>query len=440
LKINDSPDTFPETTATDLLMILDKTQIMVVDEELTAIKGKIKQKSAAVNFVSPNRILINRKAWNAINDAKVRQSLALHEVLSLAGIEETGVYNVVSRLESIEGRPVHFDKFGQIWKFREIEDEEQIQLNAIMPIIPGYEKPSQINSVSQRIRFAAKVNTETKELIVQVLRYDLDNIETNISHDFYQILVTDDRDQKILKTIVMEDMNFRLVTGDRQELQVYHLATDNKGQAGYQIISLNGDSPYFYGFWGIQRSDLADVVSLDNHLETLVLGKIKNGPFGLYLSHMPELPVLIKAFKSVVPGYEDSYQAKIPGTAPMPFVSSILGVYKNERGTYAMVNDIDGIVVVNIETGESKAIYEVPEEGRFASVIHSKAPNTGGTCTEIFLGIYNISQGKMFYSDDIRGSDIYFPPSGNDYAPVYTLHLGVSATQKFFTVSPDGCR
>lgn len=69
-----------------------KTSVIVVDEALRVTAQGITQDSIATNDPARNLIKINRARWKAIRDPRTKEAIALHEVLSLVGLERTGLY------------------------------------------------------------------------------------------------------------------------------------------------------------------------------------------------------------------------------------------------------------------------------------------------------------------------------------------------------------
>ena len=61
------------------------------------------QNSAAINDPRANTIIINRQRWINITDPFMRSAIALHEVLSLNGLESTGSYPFSARLLALNG-------------------------------------------------------------------------------------------------------------------------------------------------------------------------------------------------------------------------------------------------------------------------------------------------------------------------------------------------
>lgn len=73
---------------------LDGAQVLISDDDLVVSKDGVNQNSAAENRPQQNLIILNRKEYQGIANSSVQQSLALHEILSLAGIESTGNYPI----------------------------------------------------------------------------------------------------------------------------------------------------------------------------------------------------------------------------------------------------------------------------------------------------------------------------------------------------------
>lgn len=92
-----SPALYPEVSGHDLTARLDGASVIVSPEPLFVMKGNLVQECTAKNYRDPDTILISRPNWKQIQSEPVKQALAFHEVLGLAGIEGTGDYRVSNR-------------------------------------------------------------------------------------------------------------------------------------------------------------------------------------------------------------------------------------------------------------------------------------------------------------------------------------------------------
>ncbi len=91
------PRLYPEVAGRDLLAVLDGALVLVSLEPIYVAKGGVVQECTAKNIRSPDTIIVNKRAWDKIRSESVKQALALHEILGLAGIESTGDYRVSNR-------------------------------------------------------------------------------------------------------------------------------------------------------------------------------------------------------------------------------------------------------------------------------------------------------------------------------------------------------
>ena len=89
-------DLHAKIVPTKAFEIADRVQIVTVNEPLQVQIGDRFQESVATNDLQKNLILINRTRWNAIKSHEVRKSLALHEILSMAGLESSALYPISS--------------------------------------------------------------------------------------------------------------------------------------------------------------------------------------------------------------------------------------------------------------------------------------------------------------------------------------------------------
>lgn len=84
--------TYPSLKGIALGSVLNDTNILISSTSLFVELNGIQQEVTAVNFKNPAMIIINEKRWLAIKQDALKEALALHELLSLVGIEKTGNY------------------------------------------------------------------------------------------------------------------------------------------------------------------------------------------------------------------------------------------------------------------------------------------------------------------------------------------------------------
>jgi hypothetical protein len=94
LSIDRNSDLYSHVDISALTRLLQSTKIVVTNEPIFVIVDGVRQQSVAANFHDPNRIVLHRSAWLAIKDPDTKKALALHEYLSLLGIESSGNYEV----------------------------------------------------------------------------------------------------------------------------------------------------------------------------------------------------------------------------------------------------------------------------------------------------------------------------------------------------------
>lgn len=84
-------------TAENLQQTARDSRILVVEDALlVTLDGSI-QNSIATNEPAKGLIRINRNRWNSLRDERLKEAVALHEVLSLRRIERTGDYTYSAR-------------------------------------------------------------------------------------------------------------------------------------------------------------------------------------------------------------------------------------------------------------------------------------------------------------------------------------------------------
>jgi hypothetical protein len=84
-------------SAEDLEKAAEKARVLVVEESLSVSFGGAKQDSVAVNIPADALIKVNRTRWIGLKTEKLKEAVALHEVLSLIGVERTGYYEISAR-------------------------------------------------------------------------------------------------------------------------------------------------------------------------------------------------------------------------------------------------------------------------------------------------------------------------------------------------------
>lgn len=102
-KVKSNPLAYPEVKDIDLQAILEKAEILTSEVPLYSVKGEVRQFSTAINYKNPDTIVIYGPRWSDLRNKPVKLALALHEVLSLAGVEETGVYTVSQKYLAANG-------------------------------------------------------------------------------------------------------------------------------------------------------------------------------------------------------------------------------------------------------------------------------------------------------------------------------------------------
>lgn len=84
---------------------LPALKIMTVEEPLDVTVNGVTQECTAMSFPANQLIKVNRTRWGDISTSAIREALALHEVLSLLGMEGTGNYKFSSRYLMVSNIP-----------------------------------------------------------------------------------------------------------------------------------------------------------------------------------------------------------------------------------------------------------------------------------------------------------------------------------------------
>ena len=91
--VKSEKESFPALQTVDLVAVLLNTRYYVVDTPQYVSRDGVSQEVAVVNYKDPHTDVINRMRWKAIKEESIKKALALHELLSLEGIEGTGNYS-----------------------------------------------------------------------------------------------------------------------------------------------------------------------------------------------------------------------------------------------------------------------------------------------------------------------------------------------------------
>lgn len=94
LEIKKDETLYPELKSIDLEAQLNKTEVLISEVPVYSLKGELRQFSTAINYRDPDTIVVYGPQWDNTKNTLIRRALALHEVLSLASLEDTGVYTI----------------------------------------------------------------------------------------------------------------------------------------------------------------------------------------------------------------------------------------------------------------------------------------------------------------------------------------------------------
>jgi len=86
--------TYPELKGKNLKETLNKAQVLSSRTPLYVEKNSVKQECTAMNFPQQLTIAINEKRWSQLTEPAIKEALALHELLGLVGVEQTGNYYI----------------------------------------------------------------------------------------------------------------------------------------------------------------------------------------------------------------------------------------------------------------------------------------------------------------------------------------------------------
>ncbi len=356
----------------------------------------------------------------------------------------------------------YFPKHDQYWKFHTPTKQEQQAFSSVLPQIEGYIQPKAVDAVSQSLSATLNEYDETKvysiiregiKLKIRILKYHLTEDRNNGQlKDFYQIVMTEENGQVFRSDIIMKNASFRLfpyaIFKGAYSLKLSSLESDSQGGAVLRIHNIAGKTDpennhdHLINVPGFQMSEITDYIQLEDFTRVFFLGKPTNGPFGLYSLWGEPSSNFIKAFPQTIPGFEASSISMTDSTAkPLQSARKILGVYQNSRGIFALLNNLEGIIVVNVETGESKQLYQIPEQDSFATVMNVIPPRGKSRCTQLTVGVYKNSQGPAFYNSLNRSHSVVgtaSPVTAAD-APLSQVNIGLTFNSTLFYVDTDGC-
>ncbi|WP_413577751.1 hypothetical protein ACLVWU_04785 [Bdellovibrio sp. HCB290] len=81
----------------DLTPYLTELKVIVVNEPLEVTVGNQTQECVAINYRIQQTVKVNSTKWKEIRSESVKEGIALHEILSLVGLEESGKYTHSAR-------------------------------------------------------------------------------------------------------------------------------------------------------------------------------------------------------------------------------------------------------------------------------------------------------------------------------------------------------
>jgi len=105
---------------------LKRASFVAVDDALDVRVKDLIQNSVAINFPDTGLVMVNRSRWNAIPDTNLMEGIALHEILSLAKLEQTGTYPYSSKYVAMLN--VHAGKLDEALTVNRIK-----QISALNP-------------------------------------------------------------------------------------------------------------------------------------------------------------------------------------------------------------------------------------------------------------------------------------------------------------------
>jgi hypothetical protein len=92
MRVSSRPE-FAEMLRFDWAEMIKGMKVITVDRKLYVTVNGMKQECVALNHPSTRMIEVNRARWKALQNPRFKEGMALHEVLSLAGLEATGRYS-----------------------------------------------------------------------------------------------------------------------------------------------------------------------------------------------------------------------------------------------------------------------------------------------------------------------------------------------------------
>jgi hypothetical protein len=92
--VDADPLDYPGVQNSNLENILENAHILVSEIPYYVNQDGVQQRAAAVNYQDSDLIVIDQELWSEIGDLSIKKALALHEVLGLAGLEQTGDYPI----------------------------------------------------------------------------------------------------------------------------------------------------------------------------------------------------------------------------------------------------------------------------------------------------------------------------------------------------------
>ncbi len=92
------PETYKDLANQNIAATVEHAKVIVVDDVLDVEIKKLVQNSVAFNVPEIQTILVNRQRWKSMPNDDLKMTIALHEVLSLKGLEHTGYYPISTKI------------------------------------------------------------------------------------------------------------------------------------------------------------------------------------------------------------------------------------------------------------------------------------------------------------------------------------------------------
>lgn len=155
------PNTFTDVSQRNIGFTIENAKIIFVDQSLDVEINALIQSSVAFNSPKTQTILVNRHRWNLLNES-LKETIALHEFLSLVRLESTGSYSISS----------------QLWTALSTKDALRSSDEGVVPQVVYVCTTSSRNMIGIGVRYQISLAENSSQVIYS--EYSMGNIQKEV--------------------------------------------------------------------------------------------------------------------------------------------------------------------------------------------------------------------------------------------------------------------